>query len=160
MKLSMHRGWENIGVGMKELFFIEQKIFSAVQSLLTGKVNEILRSYEFQIPLIEIERNDCGYTVNPLILLSACEQTEKERIIKIAAYSISVVFYIPENSESETFCYAYTNAFHRALGEDVTLGGVADKAVITSKKYVPPKKMNCGMEWEAVISLRIALEHL
>ena len=38
--------------------------------------------------------------------------------------------------------------------------GVADRVTITNKKYVPPKKANCGMDWELIISMRITVETL
>ena len=94
----------------------------------------------------------------PVISLSSCEQSEKERIIRQDAYSLTISFSVPETADSELSCYAYANAFGIVLGEDVTLGGVVDRAVITNKKYVSPKKPNCGMEWELVITLRVTVE--
>ena len=140
--------------------YIEEAITGAVKRLLTGKVNDVLRSLEFQIPIIEfgIFRGDT--VIAPLVSLSSCEQTEKERIIKQDTYSVAVTFPVLDTVESELYCYAYAAAFQKALCEDLTLGGVADRAVITSKKYVPPKKADCGMEWETIITLRISLENL
>jgi len=140
--------------------YIEEAITGAVKRLLTGKVNDVLRSLEFQIPIIEfgIFRGDT--VIAPLVSLSSCEQTEKERIIKQDTYSVTVTFPVLDTVESELYCYAYAAAFQKALCEDLTLGGVADRAVITSKKYVPPKKADCGMEWETIITLRISLENL
>jgi hypothetical protein len=40
------------------------------------------------------------------------------------------------------------------------LGGIVDKAVITGKKYNPPKFQNCGEGWELVITLRITIEEM
>jgi hypothetical protein len=140
--------------------YIEEAITGAVKKLLTGKVNDVLRGLEFQIPIIEfgIFRGDT--VIAPLVSLSSCEQTEKERIIKQDTYSLTVTFPVLDTVESELFCYAYAAAFQKALCEDLTLGGVADKAVITSKKYVPPKKADCGMEWETIITLRVTVETL
>jgi len=140
--------------------YTEEAIIGAVKRLLTGKVNDVLRGLEFQIPIIEfgIFRGDT--VIAPLVSLSSCEQTEKERIIKQDTYSITITFPVLDTVESELYCYAYAAAFQKALCEDVTLGGVADRVVITSKKYVPPKKADCGMEWETVISLRIIVERM
>jgi len=140
--------------------YIEEAIIGAVKRLLTGKVNDVLRNLEFQIPIIEfgIFRGDT--VIAPLVSLSSCEQTEKERIIKQDTYLTTVTFPVLDTVESELFCYAYAAAFQKALCEDLTLGGVADRAVITSKKYVPPKKADCGMEWETVISLRIIVDRM
>ena len=140
--------------------YIEEAIIGAVKRLLTGKVNDVLKGLEFQIPIIEfgIFRGDT--VIAPLVSLSSCEQTEKERIIKQDTYSVTVTFPVLDTVESELYCYAYAAAFQKALCEDLTLGGVADRAVITSKKYVPPKKADCGMEWETIITLRVIVENL
>ena len=140
--------------------YTEEAITGAVKKLLTGKVNDVLRSLEFKIPIIEfgIFRGDT--VIAPVVSLSSCEQTEKERIIKQDTYSITITFPVLDTVESELFCFAYADAFNKSLGVDVTLGGVADRAVIINKKYVPPKKADCGMDWELIISLRITVESL
>ena len=143
---------------MKE--FIEQKIINAVKKLLTGKFNDYLRDFDFQIPFVEFGIFRGVNVIAPIINLSSCEQTEKERIVKQDTYSVTVTFPVLETVESELFCFAYADAFNKALCDDVTLGGITDRAVITNKKYVPPKKVNCGMDWEAIISLRITVESL
>jgi len=143
---------------MSEMVFIEQKIIDAVRKLLTGKVNEKLNNWNFFFPLIEFSGYGGASAVVPVITLSSCEQSEKERIIRQDAYSLTISFSVPETADSELSCYAYANAFGIVLGEDVTLGGVVDRAVITNKKYVSPKKPNCGMEWELVITLRVTVE--
>jgi len=145
---------------VSDLYFIEQRIIAAVRKLLTGKVNDVLRNLEFQIPIIEFGIFRGVNVIAPLISISSCEQTEKERIVKQDIYSVSVTFPVLETVESEMFCFAYAEAFNRALVDDVTLGGVVDLAVVTSKKYVPPKKAGCGMDWEVVITLRITVEGL
>jgi len=124
--------------------FIEQRITEAIRGLLTGRVNEILNTWEFLIPVIEFSSFMGRYSVAPVVSLSGCERTEKERIIRVDTYSLSITFTLQEHEDGELFCYAYSTAFEKALGEDVTLGGVVDRAVITGKKYVPPKKANCG----------------
>ena len=140
--------------------FVEQKIINAVKKLLTGKFNDYLREFDFQIPFVEFSIFRGVNVIAPVISLSSCEQTEKERIIKQDTYSITVTFPVLDTVESEMFCFAYADAFGKALGDDVTLGGVADRAVITNKKYVPPKKADCGMDWELIITLRIIVEGL
>jgi hypothetical protein len=145
---------------MSEIVFIEQQIIDAVRKLLAGKVNEKLNNWNFFFPLIEFSGYRGASAIVPVISLSSCEQAEKERIIRQDVYTLAISFSIPETADSELSCYAYANAFCIVLGEDVTLGGVADRAVITNKKYVPPKKPNCGMEWELIITLRITVENL
>jgi len=140
--------------------FIEQKIINAVKKLLTGKFNDCLREFDFQIPFVEFGIFRGVNVIAPVINLSSCEQTEKERIVKQDTYSVTVTFPVLETVESEMFCFAYADAFNKALCDDVTLGGVADRVVIINKKYVPPKKSDCGMDWELIITLRIAVEGL
>jgi hypothetical protein len=99
-----------------------------------------------------------GYAAVPMIVLSSCERTEKERIIFLDAYTLTITFSLIDMPESELYCYAYSAAFSKALNNDVTLGGVADRAVIIGKKYMPPKKPNCGQGWELIITMRVTIE--
>jgi hypothetical protein len=138
--------------------FIEQQILEAVRGLLTGRVNEILGDWQFLIPLFEISEFQGRSAVVPVINLSSCERTEKERIIRLDAYSMTITFTLQETPESELYCYGYSAAVCKALRENPTLGGIADRAVVTGKKYTPPKKAYGGNEWEVVISLRITVE--
>jgi hypothetical protein len=138
--------------------FIEQQIIDAVRKLLTGRVNEKLNDYNFYFPLLEFSNYSGNNAITPVIALASCERTEKERIILLDAYSLTITFSMPENPESELYCYAYATAIDKALGEDITLGGVADRAVVTAKKYVPPKKADCGQGWELILTLRITVE--
>jgi hypothetical protein len=55
-------------------------------------------------------------------------------------------------------CYAYAGAVGRALAEDPTLGGAADRAELVKKSYRPPEKPFCGEGWETVLILRIIVE--
>jgi hypothetical protein len=138
--------------------FIEQQIIDAVRKVLAGRVNEKLNDYNFYFPLLEFSNYSGNNAITPVIALASCERTEKERIILLDAYSLTITFSMPENPESELYCYAYATAIDKALGEDVTLGGVADRAVITAKKFIPPKKPSFGQGWELVISLRVTIE--
>ena len=137
---------------------IEMRILGAVREMLSERVNELLGDLQFHIPLIEFGGYGCGYAVSPVITLSACERSEKERIIRLDAYSLTISFSLPETFETESHCYAYSAAVCMALKQNPTLGGVADKAVVTGEKYIPPKTRNCGHDWEVVLSLRITVE--
>jgi hypothetical protein len=99
-----------------------------------------------------------GYTVSPVVSLTACERTEKERIVRLEVYSLTVTFAIPEGIDSERSGYAYVGAVAAALNEDPTLGGVVDRAVLTGKKYIPPKHPETGGDWEVFLTLRITIE--
>ena len=137
---------------------IEQKIIEAVKKLLTVRVNELLNSLDYPVPLIEFSDYQGGNVVAPVINLSTCERSEKERIILLDAYSLTITFSLPEKDESEFLCYVYALSVCKALGENPTLDGIADRAVVTGKKYNKPKKPGCGEGWEAVITLRVTVE--
>jgi len=138
---------------------IEQQIIEAIRKLLTGRVNEILANLDYQVPFIELSDYEGGNDVVPVISLSICERSEKERIIRLDAYSLTITFSLPEKDESEFLCYVYAFSVCKALAENPTLDGVADRAVATGKRYNKPKKPGCGEGWEAVITLRVTVEN-
>ena len=137
---------------------IEMLILEAIRELLTGRVNEVLGDWKYLIPVFEISDYQGEAMVVPVIVLSSCERTEKERIILLDAYSLTITFNVPETQNSELYCYTYANAICQALQENATLGGVVDKVTISEKKFIPPKRAGCGQEWQVVISLRITIE--
>jgi hypothetical protein len=138
---------------------IELQIVSAVRELLTGKVNELLNDLEFFIPLVEFGNYSGPDVVVPVVALASCERSEKERLILLDAYSVSITFTLSDMEESEFNCYAYSAVVGKALEMNPTLGGVADRAVIIGKKYIEPKKAGCGEGWQLVITLRITVEN-
>jgi hypothetical protein len=142
----------------KEGLFIEENIINSVQKLLLGRVNELLGETEYPIPPIEFGDYRGGSAVVPVIALSTCERSEKERIIRLDAYTLTITFTIPEWPGGERNCYAYAASVATALRENPTLGGVASRAELTGKKYVPPKQGGTGGEWEVVLTLRVTVE--
>ena len=142
-----------------KVVFIEEKIINAVKKLLVGRVNELLEALAWEIPLIEFSDAFPGgpYSITPDITLSAGERSEKDRIIKIDSHTLTIRFTIPEKN-GETNGYVYAAAVEKALVEDPTLGGAADRAALLKKSYVPPKTPRCGEPWETLLTLRIATE--
>jgi hypothetical protein len=140
--------------------FIEEAIIGAVKSLLTVRVNEMLGDMQITVPIIEFSDYRGGGVVVPVIALVSCEKSEKERIIRLDAYSLSITFTLKETPDSEKHCYAYAAAVCKAVRENPTLGGVVDRSAVIGKKYQPPKKATGGNEWEIVISLRLTVEGL
>jgi hypothetical protein len=138
--------------------FIEQEILTAVKRMLTGRVNELLGTVQYAIPIVEIGNYAGATVVSPTVVLASCERSEKERIIKLDAYSLTLTFALPETPDSEIHCYVYAWAVCKALEDNSTLGGVVDKAVITGKKYIKPNKADCGQGWEIILTLRITVE--
>jgi hypothetical protein len=147
---------------------IEEKLLNSVKKVLSGRVNELLGETEYPIPPVEFGQS--GYTglstefrqsrnsTAPTITLSTCERSEKERIILLDAYTLTITFAVPEYPEGERNCYAYASFVATALGENPTLGGAASRAVLTGKKYAPPKHPGTGEGWELVLTLRVTVE--
>ncbi|MDR2740622.1 MAG: hypothetical protein LBB98_00475 [Treponema sp.] len=140
--------------------FIEEKLLNSVKTLLSGRVNELLGEVEYSIPPVEFGTYRGGSAVVPVIGLSTRERSEKERIIRLDAYTLTITFAVPEYPEGERNCYAYAASVATALGENPTLGGAASRAVMTGKKYIPPKHPGTGEGWEIILTLRITVEEM
>jgi hypothetical protein len=125
---------------MKE--FIEQQIISAVRELLSGRVNEILSDWEPVVPVIEF--SDFSNAVTPVIVLATCEKTEKERLVRLESYTLTVTFTLPENPDGELFCYGYAYAVGKAVGEDVTLGVLRTVRLLPLKSIRRRKKLTAA----------------
>jgi hypothetical protein len=151
---------------MNNGLFMEENIINSVKTLLSGRVNELLEETESPIPPIEFGKYRGGSVVvgacSPAISLSTCERSEKERVIRLDTYTLTITFTVPERGDSELLCYAYAAAVDRALGEDPTLGGAADRATLTGKQYVEPKTPHCGDCWNVILTLHVSVlkEHV
>jgi hypothetical protein len=142
--------------------FIEEKIINSVRKLLSGRINELLEETEYPIPPIEFGNYRGGSAVagvcNPAIALSTCEQSEKERIVRLDAYTLTITFTVPEWPGGERDCYAYASSVATALRENPTLGGAASRAILAGKKYVPPKQSGTGGDWEVELKIHVLIE--
>ncbi|MDR0584490.1 MAG: hypothetical protein LBG57_09110 [Treponema sp.] len=125
-------------------FFIEEEIEGALFRLLDEPVNYFLREMELKAPPLDVCGKPGGEAIYPDVFLSECERTEKERIIRIDAYSVSVTFPVPDSEEADVYCFACAAAFEKALDANPTLGGMANRAVLTGKKYTRPKSPAAG----------------
>jgi hypothetical protein len=142
----------------KEGSFIEEILLNSVKKLLSGRVNELLGETEYPIPPIEFGKHRGGSVVSPVITLSTCERSEKERIIRLDAYTLTITFTVPEHPDGERNCYAYASSVAAALRENPALGGIASRAELTGKKYAPPKQSGTGGDWTVILTLRIVVE--
>jgi hypothetical protein len=143
----------------KELF-IEENIINSLKKLLSGRVNELLGETEYPIPPVEFGSYRGGSFMAPIISLSTCERSEKERIVRLDAYTLTIAFTVPEWPEGERNCYAYASSVDRALREDPTLGGVADRAELMGKKYAPPKQSGIGGDWQVELKVHVLVEEV
>jgi hypothetical protein len=109
--------------------YMEEIIINSLKSLLAGRVNELLGEAEFLIPPVEFTRKPNGgyYAITPELAISTCERSEKDRVVLLDAYKVTITFTVPEHSDrrsaGERNGYAYAGAVDRALREDPTLGG-------------------------------------
>jgi hypothetical protein len=151
-------------IGMTDMtdksLFIEENIINSLKSLLSGRVNELLGETEYPIPPIEFGSYRGGSFTAPVISLSTCERSEKERIVRLDAYTLAIAFTVPEWPGGERNCYAYAASVAMALGENPTLGGVASRAELAGKKYSPPKQNGIGGEWEVELKIRVLVEEV
>jgi hypothetical protein len=138
--------------------FIKENIINSVKKLLSRRVNELLEETEYPIPPIEFGKYRGGSAVVPAIALSACERSEKERVIRLDAYTLTIAFTVPEHPAGERNCYAYAAFVAAALGEDPTLGGVVDRAELTGKRYSPPKHPGAGADWGVELKIHILVD--
>jgi hypothetical protein len=138
--------------------FIEENIINSLKSLLAGRVNELLEETEYPIPPLEFGSYRGGSVVVPVITLSTCERSEKERIVRLDAYTLTITFSVPEWPGEERNCYAYASSVATALRENPTLGGAASRAELTGKKYTAPKQSGTGGEQEVILTLRVTVE--
>jgi hypothetical protein len=142
--------------------FIEEILLNSVKKLLTGRVNELLAETEYPIPLIEFGGCRGGSAVvgacRPATALSTCERSEKERIIRLDAYTLAITFTVPEHPDGERNCYAYAGAVAAALLDNPTVGGIASRAELTGETYAPPKQSGAGGDWGVTLTLRLIVE--
>ena len=138
--------------------FIEHRVIGAVKKMMSETVNGYFDELEYQLPMIEFNNFANRYFVTPAIIITGCEQTEKERVIRLSAYSVTITCNIQETPESSLYAFAYLAGIRKAVAENSTLGGVVDRAVLTSGKIVPPKVAGCGQEWQVVVDLRVTVE--
>jgi hypothetical protein len=120
---------------------MEETILGAVHKLLLTDVNECIKNEKLAIPEID------DFHFSPVIKLSGCERTDKERVLLLDAYTVKISFTAPE-----TRCYEYAAMINRCLNNDRTLGGIAIRSDFTHRIY--KEKDN---EVEAVFTLRIVL---
>jgi hypothetical protein len=141
-------------------FFIEEEIDGCFFRILDDRMNNTLEELELKVPPLEIGGGSGGNAVYPDVYITGCERTEKERVIRIDSYAVTITFPVPESEEADLYCYAYAAAFEKALDANPSLDGFADRAVLTGKKYIRPKKPGCGEGWKLVLSVRVTVETL
>lgn len=137
---------------------IEIQIIEAVKNILSGRVNEIINDWAENLPVIEFGNYQSDKVITPIITLDDCVQTEKERIIKLDVYTLTISVSLPEMKEGEFFCYVYNAAIASALYQNPTLNGAVNSLAPVRKKYTPPKTNNCGEGWAITLNYQITVE--
>jgi hypothetical protein len=133
----------------------EEMLLEMTAALLGGAVNFYLNELDETVPLFEIDvRHKLGgYGVVPDIDISECELSDKERVIKLQAYTLKISFCV-KGSENKRLLYIYAYAIEQAINDDPTFGSVADRVTLTHKKYF---QKDTGT-WDVVITLRATVE--
>ena len=141
-----------------KVLFIEDTIIGGVKSLLTSRINELLGEIEYNIPIIEFGNYSGANVIVPKIELKSCERTEKERLILLDAYTLTVTFDLPESPDSVLFTWIYFCALNKVFNDNPTLDGIADRVTMIDEDIKPPKVLHCGQDWQVTIKLRITVE--
>jgi hypothetical protein len=141
-----------------KVLFIEDTIIEGVKSLLTSRMNELIADIDCNIPIIEFGNYSGANVIVPKIAFTSCERTEKERLILLDAYSITITFDVPDNPDSVLFTWVYFCAANKVFNDSPTLGGIADRLTLTSEDIKPPKVLNCGQDWQVIVKLRLTVE--
>jgi hypothetical protein len=89
------------------------------------------------------------------LLIAAAERTEKERIVRLDAYTVKITF-----NAAASFCYRYAYALDKAIEADWTLGGLAERVSFEKRVYKKTFDGRGNPACEAVFTLRITAEAL
>jgi hypothetical protein len=132
----------------------EETLLEMTAELLTGAVNYYLSEFDVAVPQFETDspRRLGAFGVRPEIEIAECELSDKERIIKLEAYTLKTSFQV-KGLDNKNHIYYYALAIQKAIDDDVTFGGVADRVTLTRKKYTQRDGM-----WDVVLTLRATLE--
>jgi hypothetical protein len=102
---------------------IEERLIEMVNELLSSTVNFYLSEMEEFVPLVEIESPGKlgNYGVCPTIELSEAARTDKDRIVRADAYTLTITFVLTsQNNKRDVYCYAA--ALESAINDDPTFG--------------------------------------
>ena len=141
-----------------KILFIEDAITDGVKSLLTSRMNELIGEIEYSVPVIEFGKYTGANVIVPKIDLVSCERTEKERLILLDAYSLTVTFNVRDCPDSVLYTWIYFCAANKVFNESPTLDGIADRLTLTCVDIKPPKVFDCGQDWQVTAKLRITVE--
>jgi methyl coenzyme M reductase beta subunit len=94
------------------------------------------------------------------VVLSSCERSRKERVVRVDAYMVTVTADLPCGEESEHEAYAFAAGVEATLANDPALGGAADRAALAGKKYLPARMPGVGEGWRVLLTLRVTVESM
>jgi len=144
------------------LVSFEKKILGAIRKLFVDDVNKLLEELSFHVPTLEFGTHGGREVIIPNVSLSACEQSEKERIVFVNAYAVEISLPVDDlrDWDGELLAFAYGAAVRRAVRLNSSLDGIVDRTVITNMDYVEPKRRFCGDRWIVAARLRVTVEVL
>ena len=144
------------------LVSFEKKISGAIRKLLVDDANKLLEGLSFHVPTLEFGTHSGREVIVPHVSLSACERSEKERIVFVNAYAVEIGVPVDDlrDWDGELLMFTYGAAIERAVRLNGSLGGIVDRVVITKKEYVEPRRRYCGDCWILAVRLRVTVEGL
>ena len=131
----------------------------ALRKLLAEDVNELLEeaalpSGDVVLPVeFALGRGSGRYGITPEIRLACGERSEKERVVLVDVYTVTIAF-VCVRGECSSYPYAW--AVDQALRADTTLGGVVDRVSLVKKTWAALKGPEDGTE--LTFTLRVMLE--
>ena len=139
--------------------FFEEAVKIAVRSAIAEEAEAVGEEMGLFVPRIEFGNYTGFDAVNAEILITHCERTEKERVIRISAYAIEINIPVPDGPhDGEALMYAYTMAINRAIGNNRNLCGTVDNANLTETRIARPRKRHVGDCWLLTAKLRATVE--
>jgi hypothetical protein len=113
--------------------------------MLSGRVWELLDETDLTVPALG--------ELRPVLKLVQCERSEKERVIRVDAYCLTITFAVPEYPEAERTAYAYGWAglaliwFNSGECPDGFLRGAGFRALncgYIGGRGMAPGRLSCG----------------
>ena len=136
---------------------VEIELLERLEILFLGRVNELLYDEEARLAPFR-DFSGVGLASHDKIRaglnIDECEQTEKERLLKMCAWTITIDFKVRDDGERKRFYYG--TALEQALFEDRTLGGLAASISLIKTKY-----SRLGIDsYEIIMTLRASAQQL
>ena len=141
----------------KNWFDFEEKVISAVKSLLENEVNALLQTVPKDIPFLEFGNWQGKNIIVPTIKMLGCEATEKERLLTINTYIMRITMLVRDEDDTTTQLHLYSTAISRVLRQSDNLGGLVDSVEKIATLIEEPPDVPLG-KMRLKITIRLTVE--